>query len=194
MNDTGSPPQPRYELVYDVLSRRAIDQWRPGSRLPSERALSEELSVSRLTVRKALAALGRDGVIERGDGRGWFVAGDAVSEPPNELLGFSALAERRGLEPSARVLSQRVREAALGEAERLRIAPGADLFELERLRYLDGVAIALHVVRVPLARAPFVCRDRLLEGVATRHLRGARHPARGRRVRRRGPRRRRAAL
>ncbi|MDH4104261.1 MAG: GntR family transcriptional regulator [Thermoleophilia bacterium] len=157
MPDAANALQPLHERVYDDVAQRLSTDWRPGSRLPSERALADELGVSRLTVRKALAALGRDGLIERGEGRGWFVASaDAVSEPPNQLLGFSALARQRGLVPSARVLERRVRDATIGEAERLRIAPGAPLFELERLRLLDDVAIAVHIVRIPVARAPFL--------------------------------------
>jgi GntR family transcriptional regulator len=149
--------QPLYEQAYDSLAARmAAGAWRAGSRLPSERALSASLGVSRLTVRRALLALERDGLVERGEGRGWRATSSQMSEPPNELLGFSAMARVRGLTPSARVLTTRVREATLGEAEALQIAPGALVFELERLRLLDDVPIAVNRAQLPLSRAPWL--------------------------------------
>jgi GntR family transcriptional regulator len=42
----------------------------------------------------------------------------------------------------------------MDEAEVLRIAPGASLFELSRLRFLDGAAIALDHNRTPLRLMP----------------------------------------
>jgi DNA-binding GntR family transcriptional regulator len=39
------------------------------------------------------------------------------------------------------------------EAETFRIAPGAEVFEVERLRYLDDLPIAIDRARVPLAKA-----------------------------------------
>jgi GntR family transcriptional regulator len=47
-----------------------------------------------------------------------------------------------------------VRAATIDEAEALAIAPGADIFELERLRMLDGVPISIDHNRVPLRLAP----------------------------------------
>jgi GntR family transcriptional regulator len=149
--------QPLYERVYTELADRiASGTWRPGSRLPSERSLSASFGVSRLTLRRALLALEQDGLVDRGGKRGWRTASGPMSEPPNELLGFSAMARARGLTPTARVLKAEVREATFNEAEVLRIAPGASVFELERLRLLDAVPIAVHRAILPLARAPWL--------------------------------------
>jgi GntR family transcriptional repressor for pyruvate dehydrogenase complex len=55
--------------------RRAIEQGRlqPGDQLPSERELSEQLSVSRSTVREAIQLLEALGVVEVRHGSGTFV-------------------------------------------------------------------------------------------------------------------------
>ena len=49
-----------------------------GERLPPERELARSLGVSRMTVRQALDALARRGLVERGVGRGTFVRGHVV--------------------------------------------------------------------------------------------------------------------
>jgi GntR family transcriptional regulator len=105
-------------------------------------------------VRRALAALAEDGLVESAPGRGTFVTGGRLIEPANGLLSFTELGRRRGLVPTARVLERGVRPATYDEAERFGIAPGAELFELSRLRMLDGSPVALDDARVPLARAP----------------------------------------
>jgi GntR family transcriptional regulator len=125
-----------------------------GDRLPSERDLCERLNVSRLTLRRALKLLVDDGLLESAPGRGWFVAGGPISEPANVLLSFSDMARARGLTPSALVLSTDVRSAGLDEAEVLMVAPGSDLFEIRRLRRLDGAATSIDHSRIPLALAP----------------------------------------
>lgn len=126
----------------------------PGAHLPSERALGERLAISRITLRRALRELADRELIEPSAGRGWQVAQQRLDEPANALVSFSALARARGLEPSARVLRALVRPSTLDEAERLRVAPGVELLDLERLRLLDGVAILVSETLVSLTRAP----------------------------------------
>lgn len=52
-----------------------------GGKLPPERHLSDQLGVSRATLRKALDALERDGLIWRHVGKGTFVANGTPSRP-----------------------------------------------------------------------------------------------------------------
>jgi GntR family transcriptional regulator len=146
--------QLRYRRVEHALAEEIARGGRaPGSRLPPERALAEHFAVSRVTLRHALAELERTGVIAR-DRRGWAVAGSRIGEPPNTLMSFSEMATSRGLTPSARVIDHRVRQASLDEAESFGLAPGAPLFELERLRLMDDVPILIDRSRVPMAIAP----------------------------------------
>jgi GntR family transcriptional regulator len=152
----GAPLQPKYEQVYDTLAERLAHHWRPGSRLPSERALCASVGVSRLTLRRALSLLEEHGLVERREGRGWYAASGPLSEAPNELVSFTELAFGRGLTPTAVVLRAEVRDATIGEAEALRVAPGAPVFDLERLRLLDGIALAVDSATLSLARAPFL--------------------------------------
>lgn len=147
--------QLRYQRVQEALAEEiARDRRPPGSPLPPERALAEHFGVSRVTMRRALAELERIGLVARSPTGGWLVAGPRVGEPPNQLMSFSEMAAARGLTPSARVLGATVRPATLDEAEVLGLAPGAPLFELERLRLMDGVPILVDRTRIPRSLAP----------------------------------------
>jgi GntR family transcriptional regulator len=148
--------RPLYDRVYRLIAD-AIEsgELQPGDRIPAERALCEQLGVSRVTVRRALRRLAEDSLIVSSAGRGSFVsAAPPVGEPPNELMSFTEMAGAQGFAPSARVLSAASRPATIEEAEAFRIVPGAKVFELRRLRFLDEVAIAIDVSRIPLSLAP----------------------------------------
>ena len=148
--------QPLYHRVYREIAKEIESgQLQPGDRLPSERWLCDELGVSRATVRRAIEELVGDGLVE-GRGRGSFVTGEALVEPPNTLMSLSELGRSRGLDASARVLGLELRPATIDEAEAFGIAPGAELLELHRLRMLDGLPISLDHNRVPLRLVPGV--------------------------------------
>jgi len=138
-------------LIADEVSGGALQR---GDRLPSERELCQRFGVSRVTLRRALADLVRQGVLESSRGRGWFVTTGVLGEPPNALQSFTETAAARGLPSAARVLEAASRPATLEEAEELAMAPGAALFHLRRVRLLGGLPIAFDHSRVPLDRAP----------------------------------------
>jgi GntR family transcriptional regulator len=148
--------QPLYHRVYkDIAKEIEGGVLKPGDRLPSERWFCEELGVSRATVRRAIEELVSDGLVEA-RGRGSFVTGDALVEPPNTLMSLSELGRSRGLEATAHVLGSVLRGATIDEADTFGIAPGAELLELRRLRMLDGLPISVDHNRVPTRLLPDV--------------------------------------
>jgi GntR family transcriptional regulator len=146
---------PLYERIYNEIGAQiAGGVLSRSGRLPPEREISEQLGVSRATVRRALAALEADGLIEAVQGRGTFVTSPRLFEPPNALMSFTELARGRSTTAGAVVLGQQVRPATIDEADRFRVAPGTELFELRRLRTVDALPVALDRSVVPLSAAP----------------------------------------
>jgi GntR family transcriptional regulator len=148
-------PQPLFHGVSrHIAGKIEAGELTPGDRLPSERWFGDALGVSRTTVRRAINELLTTGAIEA-RGRAIYVShrsGDAPTD--NTLVSLTELARERGLTPSAQVLIARVRPATLDEADVFRVGPGADLFELERVRLLDGTAIAVEHDLLPLRCLP----------------------------------------
>lgn len=85
-------PAPKYQQLTDAIRARLLaGGWGDGGgALPPERRLAQEFAVSRITVRAALAALARDGVLIRRQGRGTFLSGQprqlAALRPALHLL------------------------------------------------------------------------------------------------------------
>ena len=57
-----------------IEERIAAGGWQPGVRLPSERELVQEFGCARMTVHRALRELEAEGLIERRQGSGSYVA------------------------------------------------------------------------------------------------------------------------
>lgn len=66
------PQRPLYRQLADLI--RKIESPCRGVRLPTERRLAHELSMARVTVRKALADLEREGVVQRRQGAGTYLS------------------------------------------------------------------------------------------------------------------------
>ena len=155
-------PEPLWVQAVNLITEQiASGELKPGMRLPPERELCQQLNISRVTLRKALTSLVEDGVLNASHGRGWYVAaGGGSKEWPNSLESFTEAANRMGLTPTSRVLRAKVAPANLDEADELSIAPGTPLFQLERIRFLNGVPIAVDRNVVPAKVVPdFVDRD-----------------------------------
>lgn len=145
-------------LYYRIKSRlqEAIEngQLAPGDRVPSERELTEQYGVSRMTARQAVTELKAQGYIVRVQGKGTFVAAPKLDQPLVGLTSFSEDMRRRGLEPGAQVL--RAEEVPSGSrvSQVLGRSEGTLVFRLERLRLADGQPMALEISCIPSDLCP----------------------------------------
>jgi GntR family transcriptional regulator len=148
-------PVPAYAQIEDQLAARiASGELAGGERLPPERELAESLGVSRMTVRQALASLAGRGLVERGVGRGTFVARVKLDHDLRQVAGFSELMQRQGVEPGAKLLSAESADAPRDVASALGIEPGSPAYRIQRLRYGAGVPLALEDTWIPAAPFP----------------------------------------
>ncbi|QLJ01446.1 GntR family transcriptional regulator [Streptomyces sp. NEAU-sy36] len=134
----------RHEEIAGEL-RRAIgrEEYRVGSRLPSESELAAHYGVSRGTVRQAVAALTAEGLIGSRQGARRVVLASRRGQSFEELRSFARWARAMGREATGRVVSQGYRPAAREDAARLRLPLGTSVLHVLRVRGLDGEPVLL---------------------------------------------------
>lgn len=127
-----------------------------GSRLGSERDLAEKYGVSRGTLRQVLAALEEAGLVRRipGRGGGTFVNHAKVEHDLTSVVGVPAYLARQGYVAGTRVISTQMTVADVATARALRLADGALVVDLRRLRLADGRPFSLDHARLPADRFP----------------------------------------
>ncbi|MFJ8058170.1 GntR family transcriptional regulator [Streptomyces sp. NPDC096142] len=132
---------------------REIGEGRYGSggRLPAEGELAERYGVSRGTVRQAMALLRTEGLIASRRGTRRVVIGSPRPQSFGELLSFTRWARSTGEEPGGRTLAVETRPVDPAEREQLRLAAGAEVYEVRRLRTLSGRPVMIERTVYPPA-------------------------------------------
>lgn len=145
---------PKYALLAGRL-RSKIAALPIGTAVSSERQLAEESGVSRMTARRAIDDLVREGMLVREVGRGTFVARPAVTVPL-QLTSFSDDMRARGHVPSSRVLQQERILADVRLAEIFGVDAGEPMILLTRLRFADEIPLAIERTHLRASRVPQV--------------------------------------
>jgi GntR family transcriptional regulator len=153
-------PVPYYAQVKEALRERIErGDFKPGDQIPGEPELCTLLGVSRTVVRQALTELAYEGLIVRAKGKGTFIAEQKIVEGlAQRLTGFYEDMASRGLAPYSRVLKQQLTPANTKIAGYLNVAPGAQLIEIERLRFIQDEPLVLVQTYIPYERCPGILR------------------------------------
>jgi GntR family transcriptional regulator len=141
--------------VLDLIERLDV-----GEAIPSERQLSADLGVSRLTVRAALDELVREGYLLRRRGAGTFVSEPKIAQELT-MTSFTEDMRRRGLRPESRTLELKVTPAGARLGRFLHLSPSEPIIVAKRLRLADHETMAIETLHV---------REALVPGLSARDL------------------------
>ena len=136
------------QQVLDLIERLGV-----GTAIPSERQLSVDLGVSRLTVRAALGDLAREGYLVRRRGSGTYVQQPKISQELT-MTSFSEDMRRRGMVPGSKTLSMTTQLAGARLGRFLNVSPGEQIVVVKRLRLADGETMAIETLHIPEALVP----------------------------------------
>ena len=143
------------DLVLDLVEQLAV-----GEAIPSERQLSADFGVSRLTVRAALDDLVREGYLVRRHGSGTFVSEPKIAQQLT-LTSFSEDMRRRGMTAGSKTIELRETHAGAAVGRALNVSPDSRVVLIRRLRLADGEPMALETLHVPADRVPGLSREAL---------------------------------
>lgn len=143
-----------YLQVRDALAERiATGVWKPGTAVANEGDLAREIGVSPGTVRKALELMEAQRLISRRQGRGTFVSDQTSEELAARLCNLRGPnGERLHIRPAT--VAVREGEASEQEGRRLRIAAGAPVYRIRRVRRREQDNFVVKDAVVPAALFP----------------------------------------
>jgi GntR family transcriptional regulator len=156
--DKSSPIPLYHQLAEQLRSYIASGVLAPGEKLPSEISISEQIGISRMTVRQAIASLVREGLLEVRQGLGTFVAQPKFLYDATRLFGFSEEMERLGIRVTSRILQQGIVSPPSGVMKALCLSPEEQAFHVMRVRFADEQPLLIETNYVPVRLCPGIER------------------------------------
>jgi GntR family transcriptional regulator len=138
-----SPLPIYYQIEEQIKQQIESGVLKPGDMLKSEREYAEYYDVSRMTVRQAINNLVNQGYIYKKKGSGTYVQEKKIEQALNGLTSFTEDMRKRGMEPSSRLLKFELIPATAKIAKELNLKENTPVTEIKRIRYGDGVPIAI---------------------------------------------------
>jgi len=141
---------PYYQQVVDqVRTLIKKNKLTSGQVFCSEGDLARTLSISKMPVRQAFQKLRSEGLLIIAKGKRPVIGSGRVPWNFQQLRGFSEEMKRRGLIPSARLLSLEIQEPAIDVAQALKLTLGERVYCARRLRFVNGEPVAVVTSYLP---------------------------------------------
>lgn len=146
-----SNPWPKHHRVYLVLRQEILEgRYTPEQPLPNEILLTEQFRVSRITIRKAMERLDREGLVVRYRGKGTFpIASNENSPVEASISGVIENLIAMGLKTEVKVLDFGYVAASAEVALALGVEPGMQVQKAIRIRSHRGTPFSLLTTYVP---------------------------------------------
>lgn len=148
MQVEGLKSQRLYVFLQDAISRGNLQ---PGQKLPGENELAQQFGISRVTVRRALAALSDQGLVIRRPGMGTVVQAPSVSSSiiTADVSNLLPHIVRMGKDSQIQMLEFAYLPASPYVAEQLGLVPGERVQYSVRVRSKAGEPFSYLMTYVP---------------------------------------------
>jgi GntR family transcriptional regulator len=147
--------KPLYARIQEYIAELILSgKLAPDAKIQSEREFSDDLGVSRMTVRRAITELVNEGLLERKHGSGTYVARPKITYESPELANYVLAMQRRNIAVASQLLEFDQVIASRRLAESLQIEIGEPIYRVAMLRFANRVPVILERVFVPCARCP----------------------------------------
>lgn len=135
--------EPPYAQVARAMRERITNgEYRAGDRLPSEAELCASYGVSRMTVRRAVTLLARDGVAFTENGRGTFVKAPELGTATFDLGSLRRLVDDAAT--TVKISEARIVPAASRVCRKLSVGPESPVVAIKRIVSSHGEPVFYH--------------------------------------------------
>lgn len=140
-------PTPLYFQLYRLLKTCILDgTFQKGMRLPTEKEISREFDISRITAKRSLDELAEEGLVERRRGKGTHVIYEYRQQPVRApLVAMLEEIESMGRNSKAILLDCAMLQLPQEIRDEFGLEPGDTALYLERIREREGLRFGYYV-------------------------------------------------
>jgi GntR family transcriptional regulator len=136
--------KPLYNQIQEYIAELILSgKLAPDTKIQSEREFSEDLGVSRMTVRRALTELVNEGLLERRHGSGTYVAQPKVTYEAREMVSYIQAMQERNIATTSQLLEFEIMAASRRLADLLGSQIGSPLYRVSVIRFANRVPVIL---------------------------------------------------
>lgn len=132
-----------YQVKESLLEKITNNYFEVGSLIPSETELQKTYNVSRITVRRAIQELVKEGYLTTQQGKGTFVSKPKASQELNLISSWAETMIELGMQPHTENVSFTEEIAPTNVAKKLNLEKDEKVFKLYRIRYVNNEPICL---------------------------------------------------
>lgn len=156
-------PVPLYRQIQDQLQQWIeAGLYKPGDVLPSEPDLESRFAVSRITVRRAISELAKEGLLECERGKGTFVREPKITQRLNQITSWAETILAIGMTP--RTVERQIEEVKPPAFLKGIIPTSADgtVIRITRLRYANDEPMCIMTNYIRSDYAPRLVQEGLI--------------------------------
>lgn len=159
---------PLYEQLKESLMKYIEENLAEGDALPTEPEIEKMYQVSRITVRKTIEELSKDGIVLKQQGKGTFVQSKKIVQKAGTITSFTEEMRAKGKKIETKNLEIYEINPSKKLIQMLSLKKDEMLICIKRIRYADGepIAILINYLRselVPNFMVKGLTRDSLYE-------------------------------
>ncbi len=147
------------QMVERIRSQILSGELKAHEQIMTEKELSEQYGVSRITVRNALDVLTEEGLLIRKRGKGTFVAGKRMTRSLNTLMSFTQSCEQQDIRPGARFLAADIIDATPEDIRVLDLQGDDKVLRIKRIRCADDAPVLIEENHFPRRYAYLLSED-----------------------------------
>ncbi len=151
--NTGMAPK-YYSVKKKILEMIDQEEVGPDGMVPSERELMSMFEISRITAKKAIDDLVKEGYLYRIQGKGTFVKNDTLNQ---DLVSITSCTEdiiKMGMTPSKQLLAAEVIPADQALMRKLHLCNGDKVLMVKRVYFADSEPLNLTTTCLPCKLFP----------------------------------------
>ncbi|SNS15873.1 GntR family transcriptional regulator [Anaerovirgula multivorans] len=135
---------PLYKQLQEILKKQIQSgERKPREKISSEINLAKEFDVSVITARKAVNLLVEEGLVEKKQGKGTFIAAQKYTRNLSQVISFSEVCRLNGTIAGSQLLECKFINADKKTLERLERPQEEKVLYIERLRFVDDEPIVI---------------------------------------------------
>ncbi|MEE3650307.1 MULTISPECIES: GntR family transcriptional regulator [unclassified Brenneria] len=144
-----------YKSIAEQLRSRINSvEFSAGDAIPAEKTLAAQFSVSRMTIRKAIEILVKDGLLQRRHGSGTYIQQKDFQHESRALNSFAEHMRRIGRTAQNEVVDFRIIPAPPSIASQLRLRVDEKIYFSRRVRFIDEKPLMVEDSYLPVKPFP----------------------------------------